>query len=73
LFFPQDVKEEYKPTSPLSSPPHSSTTKESVTDVSGRPSPVSVLDTPFFEDDVQPGKHSCNKAMKGFMTLFLNS
>ncbi|KAL9303970.1 hypothetical protein ACSQ67_021233 [Phaseolus vulgaris] len=50
----QDVKEEYKPTSPLSSPPHSSTTKESVTDVSGRPSPVSVLDTPFFEDDVQP-------------------
>ncbi|CAJ1950143.1 unnamed protein product [Sphenostylis stenocarpa] len=48
----QDVKEENKPASPLSSPPYSSIT--SVTDISGRPSPVSVLDTPFLEDDVQP-------------------
>ncbi|XP_020233138.1 uncharacterized protein LOC109813349 [Cajanus cajan] len=55
----QAVKEESKPTSPLSSPSHSSTTKkieelESATEVSGRPSPVSVLDTPFLEDDVNP-------------------
>ncbi|TKY63924.1 TRM32 protein [Spatholobus suberectus] len=56
----QAVKEENKPTSPLSSPSHSSTTKkieelESATEVSGRPSPVSVLDTAFLEDDVNPG------------------
>ncbi|KAK7292679.1 hypothetical protein RJT34_15530 [Clitoria ternatea] len=53
----QDVTEENKPSSPLTSPSHSSTTKkteepESVTDVSSRPSPVSVLDTPFIEEDV---------------------
>ncbi|KAG5070792.1 hypothetical protein GLYMA_03G009000v4 [Glycine max] len=57
----QDVTEVNKPTtSPLSSPPHSSTTKkieelESVTEEPGRPSPVSVLDTPFSEDDINPG------------------
>ncbi|XP_047155091.1 uncharacterized protein LOC124826332 [Vigna umbellata] len=50
----QGVEKEHKPTSPLLSPPHYSTTKESVTDASGRPSPISVLDTPFFEDEVQP-------------------
>ncbi|XP_028239569.1 uncharacterized protein LOC114418434 isoform X2 [Glycine soja] len=55
----QDVTEVNKPTSPLSSPSHSSPTKKieelSVTEVSGRPSPVSVLDTPFLEDDINPG------------------
>ncbi|KAJ1403531.1 hypothetical protein SESBI_27239 [Sesbania bispinosa] len=56
----EDVTEENQPSSPLSSPSHSSINKknkeiESVTDVSGRPSPVSVLDTPFSEDDVSPG------------------
>ncbi|RDX63605.1 hypothetical protein CR513_57945 [Mucuna pruriens] len=56
----QDVTEVNKSTSPLSSPSHSTTTKkieelESATEVSGRPSPASVLDTPFLEDDVNPG------------------
>lgn len=77
LFSLQDVTEENQPLSPQSSPSHSSITKkikelECVADVSGRPSPVSVLDTPFLEDDVKPGcsrfqtgKHSCTKVMKG--------
>ena len=75
LFSLQDVTEVNKPTSPLSSPSHSSPTKKieelSVTEVSGRPSPVSVLDTPFLEDDInpgysrfQPGKNSCTKVKK---------
>ncbi|XP_027335168.1 uncharacterized protein LOC113849450 [Abrus precatorius] len=56
----QDVTEESKPSSPLLSPSHFSTTKkieelENVTDVSSRPSPVSVLDTPFVEDGASPG------------------
>lgn len=58
----QDVKEENQPSSPLSSPSHSSITEkieelESSTDVSGRPSPVSVLDVPFSDDD--PGHSTC--------------
>ncbi|KAK7389955.1 hypothetical protein VNO78_25252 [Psophocarpus tetragonolobus] len=56
----QDVTEVNKTISPLTSPSHSSTSKkmeelESVTEVSGKPSPVSVLDTPFLEDDVNLG------------------
>ncbi|KAL2335975.1 hypothetical protein Fmac_010421 [Flemingia macrophylla] len=56
----QAIEEENKLTSPLSSPSHSSTTKkieelESAAVVSGRPSPVSVLDTLFLEDDGNPG------------------
>ncbi|KAF1869469.1 hypothetical protein Lal_00022877 [Lupinus albus] len=50
----QDVKEENQSSSPLSSPSLSTTMKveelESGSDISGRPSPVSVLDT-FLEDD----------------------
>ncbi|KAI5428667.1 uncharacterized protein LOC127127082 isoform X2 [Lathyrus oleraceus] len=58
----EDVKEENQPSSPLSSPSHSSITEkieelESSTDVSGRPSPVSVLDVPFSDDD--PGHSTC--------------
>lgn len=58
----EDVKEENQPSSPLSSPSHSSITNtieelESSTDVSGRPSPVSVLDIPFSDDD--PGYSTC--------------
>ncbi|XP_058764188.1 uncharacterized protein LOC131637609 isoform X1 [Vicia villosa] len=57
-----DVKEENQPSSPLSSPSHSSITEkieelESSIDVSGRPSPVSVLDIPFSDDD--PGYSTC--------------
>ncbi|KAK7274435.1 hypothetical protein RIF29_15523 [Crotalaria pallida] len=57
--FKQDAIEEKEPSSPLSSPSHSSITKnieelENGSDVSGRPSPVSVLDT-FLVDDVSPG------------------
>ncbi|KAF7826057.1 uncharacterized protein G2W53_017221 [Senna tora] len=57
----QDILEENRPlSSPLSSPSQSSASKqieelESGTDVSGRPSPVSVLDTPFLDDDISPG------------------
>ncbi|XP_045788394.1 uncharacterized protein LOC123883590 isoform X2 [Trifolium pratense] len=52
----QDVTEENQSSSPLSSTSHSSITRETkeqeiVTDVSARPSPVSVLDAPFLEDD----------------------
>ncbi|WJX82982.1 hypothetical protein P8452_65678 [Trifolium repens] len=51
----EDLKENQQ-SSPLSSPSHSSITEkteelESCTDVSGRPSPVSVLDIPFSDDD----------------------
>lgn len=58
----EDVKEENQPSSPLSSPSHSSIINkieelESSTDVSGRPSPVSVLDIPFSDDD--PGYSAC--------------
>ncbi|CAI8613162.1 unnamed protein product [Vicia faba] len=58
----EDVKEENQPSSPLSSPSHSSIPEkieelESSTDVSGRPSPVSVLDMPFSDDD--PGYSTC--------------
>ncbi|CAL0308216.1 unnamed protein product [Lupinus luteus] len=52
----QDVIDENQPSSPLSSPSQFSTTTkveevESGSDISGRPSPVSVLDT-FLEDDI---------------------
>ncbi|XP_054781088.1 uncharacterized protein LOC129288499 [Prosopis cineraria] len=55
----QDVSVENQPPSPLSSPTHSSTTKkneelESGAEIVGRPSPVSVLDTVFPEDDISP-------------------
>ncbi|CAK8542379.1 unnamed protein product [Lathyrus sativus] len=58
----EDVKEENQPSSPLSSPSHSSITEkieelEISADVSGRPSPVSVLDIPFSDDD--PGYSTC--------------
>ncbi|KAK2361995.1 Phosphatidylinositol N-acetyglucosaminlytransferase subunit P protein [Trifolium repens] len=51
----EDLKDNQQ-SSPLSSPSHSSITEkieelESCTDVSGRPSPVSVLDIPFSDDD----------------------
>ncbi|GAU39470.1 hypothetical protein TSUD_159010 [Trifolium subterraneum] len=57
-----DLKENQQ-SSPLSSPSHSSITEkieelESCTDVSGRPSPVSVLDIPFSDDD--PGYSTCH-------------
>ena len=67
----QEVLEEKQPPSPISSPSHSSSMKkfeelECVTDVSGRPSPVSVLETPFPEDNISPentrfesGRHLC--------------
>ncbi|XP_061373562.1 uncharacterized protein LOC133315893 [Gastrolobium bilobum] len=63
----QDVTEENQPSSPLSSPYHPSITKkiealESATDVSARPSPVSVLDTAFLEDDVSTGYSRCQPA-----------
>jgi len=73
LFFLQDVTEQNQ--SP--SPSHSSITgntkeREITTDASGRPSPVSVLDAPFLEDDAcsgnsrcQPGKHLCTQALFG--------
>ncbi|KAI4355075.1 hypothetical protein L6164_003885 [Bauhinia variegata] len=57
----QDVLDKNQlPSSPVSSPSHCSITKkivelESRADVSGRPSPVSVLDTPFLEDDISHG------------------
>ncbi|XP_045792871.1 uncharacterized protein LOC123887984 isoform X1 [Trifolium pratense] len=56
-----DLKENQQ-SSPLSSPSHSSITEkmeelESCTDLSGRPSPVSVLDIPFSDDD--PGYSTC--------------
>ncbi|KAI4328792.1 hypothetical protein L6164_021121 [Bauhinia variegata] len=57
----QDVLEEnQQPSSPMSSPSDSSITKkieepESGADVSVRPSPVSVLDAPFLEDDISSG------------------
>ncbi|KAK7394762.1 hypothetical protein VNO78_15300 [Psophocarpus tetragonolobus] len=59
----QDVTEENQPPS-LSWSPHSSVTKkseerESGTDVSGRPSPVSVLDSSFSDDDFVPGHSQC--------------
>ncbi|MCI02536.1 phosphatidylinositol N-acetyglucosaminlytransferase subunit P-like, partial [Trifolium medium] len=69
----QDVTEENQSSSPLSSTSHSSITRDTkeqdiVTDVSARPSPVSVLDAPFLEDDAtsansrcQPGKHPCTQ------------
>ncbi|KEH18853.1 phosphatidylinositol N-acetyglucosaminlytransferase subunit P-like protein [Medicago truncatula] len=69
----QDVTEQNQ--SP--SPSHSSLTgntkeQEITTDASGRPSPVSVLDALFLEDDAcsgnsrcQPGKHSCTQALFG--------
>ncbi|OIW16840.1 hypothetical protein TanjilG_06880 [Lupinus angustifolius] len=52
----QNVTDENQSSSPLSSPSHLSTTMkveelESGSDISGRPSPVSVLDT-FLEDDI---------------------
>ena len=64
LGFLQDVTEEIQPSSPLLSPSHSSITKkieelESGTDVSGRPSPVSVLDTRFLDEDLNPGYSRC--------------
>ncbi|KAJ1408631.1 hypothetical protein SESBI_23413 [Sesbania bispinosa] len=60
----EDVTEDNQPSSPPSSPPHSSITKkieelESSADVSGRPSPVSVLDIPFSDDDFSPGYSRC--------------
>nr|KYP64209.1 hypothetical protein KK1_018800 [Cajanus cajan] len=59
----QDITEENEPSS-LPSSPNSSITKkteelESGTDVSGRPSPVSVLDTSFSDDDFGPGHSRC--------------
>ena len=71
------MAEDNQQSSPLPSPSHSSITKkteepESGADVCGRPSPVSVLDTPFLEDDISPGysrfhpgKNSCTRAMTG--------
>ncbi|XP_027188549.1 uncharacterized protein [Cicer arietinum] len=61
----EDLTEENQPSSPLSSPSHSFNAKkieelESSTDVSGRPSPVSVLDIPFSDDD--PGYSTCQPA-----------
>ncbi|XP_025696190.1 uncharacterized protein [Arachis hypogaea] len=60
----QVVTEDVQPSSPPLSPSHSSVGKkieelESVTDVSGRPSPVSVLDTPFLDEDSSPGYLRC--------------
>ncbi|KAF7844515.1 uncharacterized protein G2W53_001420 [Senna tora] len=54
------LDENQSPSSPQSSPSHSSIFKkieelESGADVSGRPSPVSVLDKPFPEDDIGLG------------------
>ncbi|XP_061360051.1 uncharacterized protein LOC133304094 [Gastrolobium bilobum] len=59
-----DITEENQPSSILSPPSHSSFTKkieelESHTNVSGRPSPVSVLDTSFSDDDFSPEYSRC--------------
>ncbi|KAL2958533.1 hypothetical protein AAZX31_18G214000 [Glycine max] len=63
----QDIPEENQSSSLLSSPQSSITKKieelENGTDVSGRPSPVSVLDTSFSDDDFGPG-HSRYQPVK---------
>ncbi|CAI8607292.1 unnamed protein product [Vicia faba] len=62
-FLAQDVTEENQSSSPSDS---SITTKtkeqEIISDVSGRPSPVSVLDAPFLEDDASSGNSKCAPA-----------
>ncbi|KAL5143811.1 Protein TRM32 [Glycine soja] len=59
----QDITEENQPSSPPPSPHFSVTKKieelENGTDVSERPSPVSVLDTSFSDDDFCPGHSRC--------------
>lgn len=61
MFFLQDVTEENQSSSPSGSPTTTKTKEqEIISDISGsgRPSPVSVLDAPFLEDDASSGKHS---------------
>ncbi|RDX73404.1 hypothetical protein CR513_46995, partial [Mucuna pruriens] len=59
----QNITEEKQPSSPHSSPIKKIEELENVTDVSGRPSPVSVLDTSFSDDDFGPG-HSRRQPVK---------
>ncbi|KAK7295088.1 hypothetical protein RJT34_17991 [Clitoria ternatea] len=58
----QDVIEENQPSSLSSSPSHSSITKK-IEDLesSGRPSPVSVLELQFSDDDFSPGYSGCQR------------
>ncbi|KAI5421783.1 uncharacterized protein LOC127075957 [Lathyrus oleraceus] len=62
-YLEQNVTEEKQSSSPSDS---SITTKtkeqEIISDVSGRPSPVSVLDAPFLEDDASSGNSKCEPA-----------
>ena len=80
----QDITEENQPSSPPPSPHFSVTKKieelENGTDVSERPSPVSVLDTSFSDDDFcpghsrcEPGKHSCTRTLRGISGYVLKS
>ncbi|XP_027349562.1 uncharacterized protein LOC113861145 [Abrus precatorius] len=56
----QDITEDNQPSSPCQSfIPKKIEELESGTDVSGRPSPVSVLDTSFSDDDIGPGYSRC--------------
>jgi len=78
----EDLTEENQLSS-LPSSPHSSISKkneelECRIELSGRPSPVSVLDTSFSDDDsahstCQPGKHSCSTASQGIYGYVLSS